>query len=46
MLTTRSRAIGILGLGESIKEARKKAYNAVASIYGELHFRTDIAEGF
>jgi phosphoribosylamine--glycine ligase len=45
ILTTRSRAIGILGLGESIKEARNKAYNAVVAVSGKLHFRSDIAEG-
>ncbi|MFX0016831.1 MAG: phosphoribosylamine--glycine ligase [Candidatus Hermodarchaeota archaeon] len=45
ILTTRSRSIGILGLGESINEARDYAYNAVNSVSGKLHFRTDIGEG-
>lgn len=45
IFTTRSRAIGILGLGESIDDARNKAYDAVNSVTGKLHFRSDIAEG-
>ncbi|MHA2247539.1 MAG: phosphoribosylamine--glycine ligase [Candidatus Hodarchaeales archaeon] len=45
ILTTSSRAIGILGLGESINEARDNAYNVVNSVSGKLHFRTDIGEG-
>lgn len=45
ILTTSSRAIGILGIGDSTKEAKATAYEAVTAVSGDLHFRTDIAEG-
>ncbi|MFX0123409.1 MAG: phosphoribosylamine--glycine ligase [Candidatus Hodarchaeota archaeon] len=44
VLTTRSRAIGILGIGDSINEARELAYHALNDVSGDLHYRLDIAE--
>ncbi|MFX0173997.1 MAG: phosphoribosylamine--glycine ligase [Candidatus Hodarchaeota archaeon] len=44
VLTTKSRAIGILGIGDSINEARELAYHAVNDVSGDLHYRLDIAK--
>jgi phosphoribosylamine--glycine ligase len=43
--TTGSRAIALLGIDNTVKEARNKVYNDVSKISGRLHFRTDIAKG-
>lgn len=43
--TTGSRAIALLGKGDSVKEAREIAYKDVKKIKGRLHYRTDIAKG-
>ena len=42
ILTTRSRAIGLLGLASSVGEARRHVSNALKSISGPYHARTDI----
>jgi len=45
VLTTKSRAIGILGIGDSIAEARELAYHSVNDVSGDIHYRLDIAKG-
>ncbi|MFX1515410.1 MAG: phosphoribosylamine--glycine ligase [Promethearchaeota archaeon] len=45
VLTTRSRAIGILGFGDSINEARDLVYLTLNNVSGDLHYRLDIAKG-
>jgi phosphoribosylamine--glycine ligase len=45
VLTTKSRSLGILGVGDTITDAREQAYNAVSHISGNLHYRNDIAKG-
>ncbi|ASG68633.1 phosphoribosylaminoimidazolesuccinocarboxamide synthase [Francisella halioticida] len=42
LIGTGSRAIAVLGLGDTILEAEKKAENAVKNIYGKLYHRPDI----
>ena len=42
LVGTGSRAIAVLGLGDTISEAEKKAENAVANIYGKMFHRPDI----
>ena len=42
--TTTSRAIALLGKGNTVSEAREKVYRDVDKINGRLHYRTDIAE--
>ena len=42
LIGTGSRAIAVLGLGETIAAAEKKAENAVAKIYGKMFHRPDI----
>lgn len=43
--TTTSRAIALLGKGDTVQEAREAVYRDVDKITGRLHYRTDIAEG-
>ncbi|MFW9777992.1 MAG: phosphoribosylamine--glycine ligase [Candidatus Heimdallarchaeota archaeon] len=43
--TTSSRALGILGIGDSVSEARNIAYSCIGHVRGDLHYRTDIAGG-
>lgn len=43
--TTRSRALGILGIGKTVSEARTIAYSCIEHVAGDLHYRTDIAGG-
>ncbi len=42
ILTTRSRAIGLLALADSVSEARKHISAALKAITGPYHARTDI----
>jgi phosphoribosylamine---glycine ligase len=42
ILTTRSRAIGLLGLADTVSEARRRVSTALKSISGPYHARTDI----
>jgi fusion protein PurCD len=42
LIGTGSRAIAVLGLGETIEEAEQKAENAVKNIYGKMYHRPDI----
>lgn len=42
LIGTGSRAIAVLGLGDTIAEAEQKAENAVKNIYGKLFHRPDI----
>lgn len=42
LIGTGSRAIAVLGLGDTILEAEAKAENAVKNIYGKLFHRPDI----
>lgn len=42
LIGTGSRAIAVLGLGDTIAEAEQKAENAVKNIYGKLYHRPDI----
>ena len=42
LIGTGSRAIAVLGLGDTIAEAEAKAENAVKNIYGKLFHRPDI----
>ncbi|MGY5873393.1 MAG: phosphoribosylamine--glycine ligase [Candidatus Thorarchaeota archaeon] len=44
ILTTGSRAIGVLGKAESIEQAREIAYSNASRIKGEVRFRSDIAQ--
>lgn len=44
ILTTGSRAIGVLGRGKSVAEAREIAYSNAARIKGKVRFRSDIAK--
>lgn len=42
LIGTGSRAIAVLGTGETIEQAEKKAENGVRNIYGKLYHRPDI----
>ncbi|MDE5002718.1 phosphoribosylglycinamide synthetase C domain-containing protein, partial [Francisella tularensis] len=42
LIGTCSRAIAVLGLGDTIAEAEQKAENSVINIYGILFHRPDI----
>ncbi|API86246.1 phosphoribosylamine--glycine ligase [Francisella uliginis] len=42
LIGTGSRAIAVLGLGDTIAEAEQKAENAVKNIYGKMYHRPDI----
>jgi phosphoribosylamine--glycine ligase len=42
ILTTRSRAIGLLALADTVAEARQRVSAALGSISGPFHARTDI----
>jgi phosphoribosylamine--glycine ligase len=45
LVTAGGRVLGITGLGDSLSEARKLAYEAVACVRWEgMHHRNDIAE--
>jgi len=44
ILTTGSRAIGVLGKGDSVPQAREIAYANASRIKGQVRFRSDIAE--
>ena len=44
ILTTGSRAIGVLGKGISVHQAREIAYANASRIKGKVRFRSDIAE--
>ena len=44
ILTTGSRAIGVLGKGDTLAEAREIAYANASRIKGQVRFRSDIAE--
>jgi phosphoribosylamine--glycine ligase len=43
LFTTNSRAIGVLGKGNTVSEARERAYQDVRRIRGRVQFRKDIA---
>ncbi|MFX1482090.1 MAG: phosphoribosylamine--glycine ligase [Promethearchaeota archaeon] len=45
VLTTGSRAIGVLGKGRTVAQAREIAYSNASRIKGKVRFRTDIARG-
>ena len=40
--TTRSRTAGVLGIGDSLEEAERKAAQAVRAVKGNLRYRKDI----
>ncbi|RLG20876.1 phosphoribosylamine--glycine ligase [Methanosarcinales archaeon] len=40
--TTRSRAVGVVGIADTLEEAEKKAERAIGNIRGELYHRKDI----
>ena len=42
LIGTGSRAIAVLGLGDTLAEAETKAENAISNIYGKLFHRPDI----
>ncbi len=42
ILTTRSRAVGLLGLAASVSEARRRVNAALEAIGGQYHARSDI----
>lgn len=42
VVTTSSRSIGVVGIGNSIEEARLKAIEGVSNISGKIFFRQDI----
>ncbi|MGY5879682.1 MAG: phosphoribosylamine--glycine ligase [Candidatus Thorarchaeota archaeon] len=44
ILTTGSRAIGVLGKGDTVAQAREIAYANASRIKGKVRFRSDIAE--
>ncbi|TFG34451.1 phosphoribosylamine--glycine ligase [Candidatus Thorarchaeota archaeon] len=44
ILTTGSRAVGVLGKGNTVDEAREVAYINAARIKGKVRFRSDIAK--
>ena len=44
ILTTGSRAIALLGKGDTVKTARDKVYGDITKISGKLHYRKDIAK--
>ncbi|MHA1929220.1 MAG: phosphoribosylamine--glycine ligase [Candidatus Thorarchaeota archaeon] len=43
--TTGSRALGILGKGETLTEAREQAYTDAKRVNGRVRYRSDIAAG-
>ncbi len=45
IFTTGSRAIAVLGMGDTVKDARANAYSDVSRIHGRVRFRSDIAAG-
>ncbi|MGQ4911052.1 MAG: phosphoribosylamine--glycine ligase [Candidatus Thorarchaeota archaeon] len=45
VFTTGSRSIGVLGMGDTVAEAREVAYQNAARIQGKIRYRTDIALG-
>jgi len=44
ILTTGSRAIGVLGKADTVPQAREIAYSNASRIKGKVRFRTDIAQ--
>lgn len=44
ILTTGSRAIALLGKGDTVKAARDKVYGDIKQVSGKLHYRRDIAK--
>ncbi len=44
ILTTGSRAIGVLGKADTVAQAREIAYSNASRIKGEVRFRSDIAQ--
>jgi phosphoribosylamine--glycine ligase len=43
--TTSSRTLGIIGKGDTVADARKRAYSDAGRVNGKLRYRTDIAAG-
>ncbi|MBN2335460.1 phosphoribosylamine--glycine ligase [Candidatus Bathyarchaeota archaeon] len=41
--TTGSRSVALLGRGDTVSEARERAYGDIDKVKGRLHYRTDIA---
>ncbi len=47
ILTAGGRVLNVVGLGDTLEEARQRAYQAVQQIRFEgMHYRTDIASGY
>ncbi len=46
LLTTSSRTLGILGFGNTVKEARERAYSSLSGIRGRIRWRSDIGSEF
>lgn len=44
ILTTGSRAVGVVGKGKTVSEAREVAYTNAARIKGKVRYRSDIAK--
>jgi len=44
ILTTGSRAIGVLGKADAVAQAREIAYSNASRIKGKVWFRSDIAQ--
>ncbi len=44
--TTGSRAVAVVGVADSIKEAEEIAQNALENLSGDLHYRSDIGKDF
>ena len=44
ILTTGSRAIGVLGKGDTLEQAKEIAYANASRIKGRVRFRSDIAK--
>lgn len=42
IFTTRSRSVGLLGIGESVHDARSKVLDAFRFVSGPYHARSDI----
>jgi len=45
VLTTTSRSVALVGLGDSIAEAEAKVDKALLHVYGDCHVRRDIGKG-
>ena len=45
MVTDGGRVLGVTGLGDTLADAKKRAYEAVSKIsFKGVHYRTDIAD--